>query len=294
MYNLNNPLFLTCETQLHAGTGSDLGIVDMPIQRERHTGFPKIESSTLKGCIRHSIKKQNGSGNTFINIAFGSENGNDNAGAIAFSDARLLCFPVKSLKDVFAWVTCPKILERFQKEMTWCNLEMPEIPTTNGGLICNNSPLKVSESINKLVLEEYAFEVAEDSRVTKLGDWFAEKIYGQNEYWSKKIKSNLVILSDEAFRDFVNLSTEINTRTKIDQDTGTVVTGGLFTEEYLPAESILYSVVMTGPEFSKDSNGKKDSEIRDWFGKAINQTKMIQIGGNATLGKGIVNTVFVN
>ncbi|HRI29847.1 MAG TPA: hypothetical protein PK715_17435, partial [Chitinophagales bacterium] len=32
---------LICETPLHAGTGDDLGFVNLPIQRERHTDFPK-------------------------------------------------------------------------------------------------------------------------------------------------------------------------------------------------------------------------------------------------------------
>ena len=40
------------ETSIHAGTGSDIGIVDLPIQRERHTEYPVIWSSSLKGAIR--------------------------------------------------------------------------------------------------------------------------------------------------------------------------------------------------------------------------------------------------
>ncbi|NLI12590.1 MAG: type III-B CRISPR module RAMP protein Cmr4, partial [Peptococcaceae bacterium] len=40
MYKLARPLFFMCETSLHAGSGNDLGIVDLPIQRERHTSFP--------------------------------------------------------------------------------------------------------------------------------------------------------------------------------------------------------------------------------------------------------------
>ncbi len=57
MYQHADPLYLICETPLHAGSGSDLGIVDMPIQRERHTGFPKVESSGLKGCLREAFER---------------------------------------------------------------------------------------------------------------------------------------------------------------------------------------------------------------------------------------------
>lgn len=37
------PFFIIAETPVHAGSGSELGIVDLPIQRERPTAFPKIE-----------------------------------------------------------------------------------------------------------------------------------------------------------------------------------------------------------------------------------------------------------
>ena len=52
MFRLAKPFFIRTITPLHAGTGQDLGIVDLPIQRERHTSYPKIEGSGLKGAIR--------------------------------------------------------------------------------------------------------------------------------------------------------------------------------------------------------------------------------------------------
>ena len=41
-------LTLYAETSLHPGTGQTTGVVDLPIQRERHTGFPKIEATGFK------------------------------------------------------------------------------------------------------------------------------------------------------------------------------------------------------------------------------------------------------
>ena len=49
MFKSAKPLFLIVETSLHAGSGSDLGIVDLPIQREKHTNYPKVEASGIKG-----------------------------------------------------------------------------------------------------------------------------------------------------------------------------------------------------------------------------------------------------
>ena len=58
MFKIARPLFLICETPLHAGSGDALGVVDLPIQRERHTGFPKIEASSLKGALRESFEEK--------------------------------------------------------------------------------------------------------------------------------------------------------------------------------------------------------------------------------------------
>ena len=54
------PFFIKVITPLHAGSGSDLGVVDLPIQREAHTAFPKIEGSSLKGAIRSDFADRNG------------------------------------------------------------------------------------------------------------------------------------------------------------------------------------------------------------------------------------------
>jgi CRISPR-associated protein Cmr4 len=79
----------------------------------------------------------------------------------------------------------------------------------------------------------------------------------------------------------------------------------LFTEEFLPSESILYSLVLASPIFQpkekKDKsifhqtdNKDKPEEISvmDFFEMGLKS--VIQVGGNATLGKGIVRTKILN
>ena len=72
-------------------------------------------------------------------------------------------------------------------------------------------------------------------------------------YWREKYKSSLVVLSDDDFCDFVTLSTEVIARIKIDPKTGTVKKGALWYEEYLPADSILYSLALTSPIFQENN-----------------------------------------
>lgn len=299
------------ETPLHAGSGTDLGTIDMPIQRERHTGFPKIESSGLKGCIRQAFedakseikvgnnKVDNSNHVQTISLAFGPEDGDEHAGALGFTDARLLMFPVKSMKGVFAWITCPKVLERFSNDLKLAGIsDIPAISKANTAP--HDCQLFIRD--DKVVLEEYTFVITKDTNkegaCTKFAEWLLKNIIPtghEYDYWRDKIKKDIVILPDDDFRDFVNLSTEVITRIKINNETGTVQTGALFTEEYLPSETILYSLALMTPIFKQDgqkgvfkkTDDKEEEElVMEYFTNGM--PEIIQIGGNATIGKGLV------
>src|SRR5260221_14740243 len=50
-------LFLHAQTGLHPGSGTALGTVDLPVQRERHTQWPTIPGSALKGILRDRCRE---------------------------------------------------------------------------------------------------------------------------------------------------------------------------------------------------------------------------------------------
>lgn len=303
--NKTYPLFLITETPMHAGSGDNLGIVDLPIQRERHTQFPKIEASSLKGSLREHFEKEK-KDTLELKHAFGPENPQANeahAGAVSFSDARLLLFPVKSMKGVFAWITCPRILSQLAIDLNIVNNKMmtdKHLKIEEKNVCYTNS--KALEIKGKIVLEEFTFEIKGqvDYQIenTPIGKWLAENLFSEDvtTYWKEKIETDIVILSDDDFTDFVNLATEVITRTKIDNNTGTVEKGALWTEEYLPSESILYSLVHFGKVFSqKDAKNKPDeAEIKDFVKRYISDNPRFQIGGNATLGKGVTKAVLIS
>ncbi len=110
-------LFLHAQTALHPGSGTALGVVDLPIQRERHTQWPLIPGSSLKGVIRDACRRKAGNEDRLF-AAFGPDtaDADKHAGAISITDARILAFPVRSLRGVFAWVTAPAVLERFNRD----------------------------------------------------------------------------------------------------------------------------------------------------------------------------------
>ncbi len=267
--------FIKVVTPLHAGSGSDLGVVDMPIQRESHTSFPKIEASSLKGSIRSEVyseklkmnseKSQNKDEEEIkketekeVEAIFGT---GDEAGKLGFSDARILFFPVKSVKGVFAYITCPMVLERLKEDLKLGgskSLEEIKISTSISDEECIVFDENKNKIDNNIILEEYSFKVQDD----KLDDTF--KI-------PEIDKTRLVIISDDNFTHFVKNSTEVITRIAINNEKGVVKQGGLFTEEYLPSETVMYALVI--------------GEIEEFID---NSPKILQIGGNTTLGKGIV------
>src|SRR5438874_8114755 len=117
-------------TSLHPGTGTALGLVDLPVQRERHTQWPTIPGSAIKGVARDACRehfaltdktdrKTADKQNTLLRAAFGpdTDSAAEFAGAVSFTDARLLAFPVRSLAGVFAHVTCPAVLRRLTRDL---------------------------------------------------------------------------------------------------------------------------------------------------------------------------------
>jgi len=311
MFRTAKPLFLICETPLHVGSGDNLGIIDLPIQRERHTDFPKVESSSLKGSLREAFE-QVAEGDTQaqikIHVMFGYDEDAQTpkevkdyfkedtqfSGCLGFTDARLLLFPVKSMKGVFAWITCPYILNRLKEDLALTNVkelgfDIPEKNTRTG-----NSQLVVQG--DQVVFEEYTYSLEPDENTTKLADWLKENVFKNTGYWADKICTNLAVLSNDEFRDFVLFSTEVTTRIKIKNETGTVEKGGLFTEEFLPAESVLYSLVLASPEFSKRAEKifVSEIEVMSCFSDFLGENGIknyFQLGGNSTLGKGIMRAV---
>lgn len=312
---------MVCESPLHAGTGSDLDFIDNPIQRERHTLYPKIESSSLKGAIRERFSKRDRK-DSAIDAVFGpdmAEAGKERQGALGFSDARLLLFPVKSMRGVFAWVTSPAVLQRFQADLMrfWENKEIRitgiASPSKDSVFVFSNGLIiKNAENQEHVVLEEFAYEVETMPAPilvdgVPINQWLADLLFPITEedqrhaYWNSLLQHNLLILPDTDFADFTELTTEIITRNKIDTATGTVANGHLFTEEYLPSDSVMYSFVLAHSEFKskkdiEDTGAPKDAkEILEYFKNQMQEVhaNAFQVGGNATIGKGLMRTVLL-
>jgi CRISPR-associated protein Cmr4 len=298
MYKKSAILTFYAETPIHMGAGQSVSYVDLPVQRERHTSFPVLWSSGIKGVIRdmamryweseyrkhgktpeeaHKLAKDK------VETIFGPEDGSsDFASCISITDAKILLYPVRSVKGVFAWITCPFVLRRFKEDLKAVgivlNVQIFDV-SDDKVLVSNSSVLRIDN--NQVALEEFVFEV--DNSNNQNVDDLAEEIFQflpqleffNNEEEKKKfLKDHLAIVSDNVFRDFVNYAVEIRTRIRIDQALGTVdkKRGGLFSEELIPSESVFYSLIfITDPYFGieKDlyndlKSKKENNETPNW------------------------------
>jgi CRISPR-associated protein Cmr4 len=214
MFEKGTIFYLYVETPLHAGSGTSVGIVDLPIQRERTTGYPTVQASGLKGKLRAEAyqspqveqkkrqvlpglalrQRQDESPEEFtkrqdraarkqaakelgLEIVFGPEGDEADlhAGAISPGDARLLLFPVRSLVGVFAWTTSRTVLARFQRDLQAAG---SSVSWALANLPDNGSAWTVDDQSvvadKRVVLEEFTFDATVHPDVGTIAGWLAD------------------------------------------------------------------------------------------------------------------------
>ena len=297
MFEATQLVFYSCLSPVHMGAGSAVGAIDNPIQREVHTRYPVIAGSGLKGAARHHFHRSWKDEAALIARLFGPDtNASDHAGAIAFTDAQLVAFPVRSLRNTFVYATSPTALARL-KRLAGASAEWA-VPVVAEGLALVASDGALSNK--RLVLESYDFEAEIDAGVKKIAEWLAT--HGlprgdEHSYFRAKLKVDLVVLGDTEFSHFVNHATVVEAHVRINNDSGTADDGGLFYTENLPAESLLVGLVMASEERqSKKSPGGPLMEaqaVLDAVLQGIEELEglaghLLQVGGDATTGRGLI------
>lgn len=262
-------LYIFTRTPLHVGAGSSVGAIDQPIQRERHTGFPIIPGSSVKGVLRDHLTTLRAEE---LNELFGKGGDSESftAGKISFAEARLLLFPIRSAKGAFALATSALALRRFARDAA---IDLP-VPSAPKDMACLAGDKLIIERNGKkgVVLEEYRFETT--------GEFPKE--------WEEKLRSILndavltgaqgrfVFLSDGDLSHFAISACQVNQHVRIDDATGTAEEGGLFNEEAVPSETLFYSAL------TEIRNRNGGNSVFD----ALTAEQLVQFGGNGSTGLG--------
>lgn len=260
-------------TPLHVGAGSSVGAVDQPVIRERHTRFPVIPGTAIKGVLGDlwldwsdpMNPKRNEEGTRIL----GAENGDAKAGTLLIGEGKLLAFPVRSAKNCFAWITCPLALKRFASD---ARVALPDVAVENGKAVAADK-LVIKENV---IFEEYPLEAVrgQEDALSKIVAALAS--LSDESVWKEGLKDRLAIVSDELFAYFAENACEIANHNRIDDRTGVVAQGALFSQENVPSETVFYSVL----------NSRDENDFDALAGKLNGENNLLQIGADMTTGLG--------
>jgi CRISPR-associated protein Cmr4 len=228
----------------------------------------------------------------------------DKAGALSLLDARLLLLPVRTVWGGFAWVTSPMILERFKRDLEITGIE----PTWQAIEAESHVGPRATIARNKhLIIEDLEYEAEEDPMVVTLATWLAENaVPGTKGYkpFSDRLATQLAVVADSEMKYLSEHATEVVTRVRIDAEKGIVADGALWTEESLPAETLLWSLAFFAdereakerPSSERPGNGVRPPEPKLLCAQKLQQKveeelaamTRIRLGGDRTVGRGIV------
>lgn len=297
-------------TPTHAGVGRGVGYIDLPIDRDAVTNWPLIRGSAFKGVWADHYKATDDNRRAEtpegrqLRAAFGvSSDTKDNAsnsGSLIPTDARIVCLPVRSFRGTFAWCTSALVLRMLHRSLKLAGLSPPDVP---------NSPAESDEAarkrgevllVNDTVLPESGAVYLEDLDFTavknEVAAAWAAAISGwlfpdANDPWRAEFQRRFAVLPDVVF-DFLTVTgTEVQTRVRISDDMKAVEPGALWTEESLPAETILAGVIACDRVFGPKGNEVKEGDLLEKF---ATKPLTLQIGGKATVGRGQVRCVFTS
>jgi CRISPR-associated protein Cmr4 len=293
MINTMKIYWLHAFTPLHVGIGQGVGYIDLPIMREKATGWPIIPGSAIKGVLRDYFTTYGkDEQKKLIDTAFGradEEAQVARSGSLVFTDCRLICLPIRSLYGTFAWVTCPMVLDRLARDMNSPEkTDLPQFDSDADNMIL--VPVESSKITDgRVFFEDLDFRSKFDSNTKIWANKLITWLYPQDTKWQEIFLSRFAVVDDDTFNFLCDTATEVNAKIRIDQERKAVKKGALWYEEALPAETILSGLVWCDRAF-----GDANVEPKELIDKFCSQELKIQIGGKATVGRGRAGCVFSN
>lgn len=285
-------LGLYTETPLHCGAESGTGYVDLPVQRERHNGFPVIPGSSLKGVLRDEMRAQWGKDDPRLTASFGSQGEKaETPGSVSFGDGLLTALPIRSSGAPFHWVTAPCVLERLFRLLD----SEQEIPTPGDGSCSAKTAGEVLlEELRLTKVEDPQFFNEDNGGLATLMSLLpaADRQFG---YTRSVFPDRLLVLSDEDFSELAETGTEVLTRIKLtalgtttnleegehEDITGADREGNMFVQEVVPPDTLFASPL------------RAHQPPAD-FVQELKKLEILRVGGDETVGRGITHTHFVS
>lgn len=277
---------MLAETFIHPGTGQSEGAIDLRVAREAATDYPVIPGSGSKGAWRDYARAiwpapAGTSGGTERDDSadvidmFGKADG---AGDILFGDVRLLLLPIRSLSGSYRWVTCPHLIERWERDRYRADLDKRHgfrWPSDEDLAAADNMDRPhalSSEGSGPLFLEERLFEVTSDvpkELIARIAPAIVHKPARD------RLAKQLTIVSDNQFASLARMGLAVTAHNSLDKDTKS--SKALWYEEALPPDTVMYTLLA-----ERRRDGAKLGKLTDQIAKK----RYLQLGGNETVGQG--------
>lgn len=288
-------LYLYAESPLHPGATASDGMLDLPIQRESSTNYPLIWGQSLKGVLRQAAYSA-GWQQDALKEVFGSEPGEGEEttpGKLAVGDAQLVAFPVPTLRRSFAWVTSWLALSRLARKYAIIGRSsaIPEIPNPadDKGFCGHGFWGGPTPEVLGPCLVDLHTPCRNGDTSDPVTDWaqlLAADAIGDAPHlrpFASKLAEDLLVVGSKPMSVLLRECTEFTVRVQLHPDKKTV-NNGPFVSEYLPAETILASVLTLRGEYIPE----KVQQLRDLLSHSL-----LQVGGDESIGKGMVWTRIV-
>lgn len=267
---------------LHVGTGQSVGTVDLPIARAKASNLPLVPGSAIKGVLRDELNIDAKDHKALFGPESTKAEVEAHASAIAVGDANLLILPIRSFAGTVAFATCPFILKHYARDMALKDkIPVPAAETAN---VCTQTELKLGD---KVALEDLDIKANNNADTQTWATKIATALYPNDTAWQAEFTKRFVILPDDIFSFLADTATEVRMRISIDRNTRIVKQGALWSEENLPAESVLWGVI--GVSKSRDATHNKSAE--DLSKLLPSGETHLQIGGKHTVGRGLCRLV---
>jgi CRISPR-associated protein Cmr4 len=274
--------------------GRSSGVVDLPIQRDPQ-GFPVIFSSTFKGALKqhcgtvHNAINNNGridcqKANVccclFGGEGVGGEGETDVTSVVSISDLYPLAIPVPSLDKGYVYLTSKYLINTLTDLFNAVNYE------------------EGVEFLSSIVLQKDKDKVTIGTDIVvplaKVSSSLLDTLSNLGSI-ANKLKEGIAVEEDDS-KAVLEIEKGIikYTRNRINMSTKTVLSGSLWTEEYLPHGSIFAGILfLNTPRRNTYCNGDKkicdDECARQRLKEFIKDKEFyLNVGGKETIGKGIV------
>lgn len=166
---------------------------------------------------------------------------------------------------------------------------LPQVPSDLPDDTAHHAAGQTLVEGNRIFLEDLDFTAKECDKANEWAKIISAWVFPDDLAWQEQFKKRFAVLPDTAFDFLCETETEVHTRVRINDDTKTVADGALWTEESLPAETILAGIIQCDRVFGSKGEDITPGGLLDTFaGKSLT----LQIGGKATVGRGQMRCVF--